>query len=87
MRYVFDERGLTPPTSSSFVEGLDWNSTNSSDGACTLCVVKPHVIRQGGLGAVLSFIAEHGFKVIVEDIACIIPGGDEDGSIPYPPRP
>eukprot|EP00752_Nemacystus_decipiens_P003580 g3301.t1 len=32
-------------------------------GACTLCVVKPHVVRDGGLGAVLSFVAQRGFEV------------------------
>lgn len=31
--------------------------------ACTLCVVRPHVVRDGGLGEVLSFVAERGFQV------------------------
>lgn len=30
---------------------------------CTLCLVKPHVVRQGGLGAVLSFVQQGGFQV------------------------
>lgn len=46
--------------------GVSSTSPSPSTGAtkaCTLCVVRPHVVRDGGLGAVLSFVAKRGFQV------------------------
>lgn len=54
IRYVFTEGALETVG----VGGLD-----GEEKACTLCLVKPHVVRDGGLGAVLSLVSEHGFRV------------------------
>ena len=60
-RYVFHEDGLCPAASLG-VEGFDVKESKHRR-ACTLCVVKPHVVRDGGLGAVLAFVTERGFQV------------------------
>lgn len=36
---------------------------DEDEQACTLCVVRPHVVRDGELGAVLSFVSQRGFRV------------------------
>lgn len=36
---------------------------NNDERACTLCVVKPHVVRDGRLGGLLSLVSERGFEV------------------------
>lgn len=30
---------------------------------CSLCLIKPHVIREGCLGQVIDMIVQHGFEV------------------------
>lgn len=36
---------------------------DSCERACTLCVVKPHIVRDGKLGDLLALVSERGFEV------------------------
>lgn len=63
-RNVFQDGGGM--SQASHAQGLGETAAISgtpTKKACTLCVVRPHVVRDGGLGAVLSFVAERGFQV------------------------
>ncbi|CAM9971207.1 unnamed protein product, partial [Laminaria digitata] len=50
---------------------------------CTLCVVRPHVVRDGGLGAVLSFVAERGFQVTELQMIWLGETAAEELLLPY----
>ncbi|CBN79447.1 nucleoside diphosphate kinase 7 isoform a [Ectocarpus siliculosus] len=36
---------------------------DNGERACTLCVVKPHIVRDGKLGGLLALVSERGFEV------------------------
>ena len=55
-RYIFQEEAQESAKQTN-------KPRDNDNGPCTLCVVKPHVVRDGGLGAVLSFVAQKGFEV------------------------
>lgn len=44
--------------------GVEQQPADDNDGrACTLCVVKPHIVRDGKLGGLLSLVSQRGFDV------------------------
>lgn len=67
-RYVFQEQEQVPVAESR--SGQQANS--NSNRACTLCLVKPHVVRDGRLGAVLSFVTQRGFEVNEQGPTCLL---------------
>eukprot|EP00903_Cladosiphon_okamuranus_P011349 g10697.t1 len=59
------------------------NPRGKDHGACTLCVVKPHVVRDGKLGAVLSFATQKGFEVTGLQMLYVGEVGAEELLRPY----
>ncbi|CAN0354166.1 unnamed protein product, partial [Scytosiphon promiscuus] len=51
--------------------------------ACTLCVVKPHIVREGKLGRLLSLVAQRGFEVAGLQMVNLGEAGAEELLRPY----
>ncbi|CAM9681881.1 unnamed protein product [Hapterophycus canaliculatus] len=51
--------------------------------ACTLCVVKPHVVREGKLGRLLSLVIQRGFEVVGLQMMNLGEAGAEELLRPY----
>ncbi|CAN0336644.1 unnamed protein product [Pylaiella littoralis] len=78
-RYIFRQE----PTGQNQQPNGGKNNSKNNEQECTLCVVKPHIVRGGRLGAVLSFVVQRGFEVADLQMLYLGEVGTEELLRPY----